>query len=31
MYARSDPAFRGWLLNKNSGQVIDTLRKYGLS
>lgn len=31
MYARSDSAFRGWLLNKNSGQVTDTLRKYGLS
>lgn len=30
-YARSDSAFRGWLLNKNSGQVTDTLKKYGLS
>jgi hypothetical protein len=31
MYARNDPAFRGWLLNKNSGQVTDTLKKYGLN
>ncbi len=29
-YARSDPAFRGWLLNKNSGQFADTLKQYGL-
>jgi hypothetical protein len=30
-YARSDPAFRGWLLNKNSSQAEATLKKYGLA
>lgn len=30
-FARSDPAFRGWLQNKNSGQFKSTLQKYGLA
>ncbi|OOG37524.1 hypothetical protein [Rhodanobacter sp. C05] len=29
-YAQTDPAFRGWLLNKNSAQATATLEKYGL-
>jgi hypothetical protein len=28
--ARSDPAFKAWLLNKNSAQATDTLKAYGL-
>jgi hypothetical protein len=29
--ARSDPAFKAWLLNKNSAQAVETLKAYGLS